>query len=29
MGGMDWIDVAHVRDRWIALVNGAMELRVP
>ena len=23
---MDWIDVAQDRDRWIALVNGAMEL---
>jgi len=28
-GGMDWIDVAQDRDWWIALVNGAMDLRVP
>jgi hypothetical protein len=27
--GMDWIDVAQDRDRWRALVNGAMNLRVP
>jgi hypothetical protein len=26
-GGMDWIDVAHDRDRWQALVNAAMNLR--
>ena len=28
-GGMDWIDLAQVRDRWLALVNAAMNLRVP
>jgi hypothetical protein len=28
-GGMDWIDVAQDRDRWWALVNAAMTLRVP
>jgi hypothetical protein len=28
-GGMDWIDLAQVRDRWQALVNAAMNLRVP
>jgi hypothetical protein len=28
-GGMDWIDLAHDRDRWRALVAGVMNLRVP
>jgi hypothetical protein len=28
-GGMDWIDVAHDRDRWRALVNAVMNLRAP
>jgi hypothetical protein len=27
--GMDWIDVAQDKDRWRALVNAAMNLRVP
>ena len=27
--GMDWIDLAQVRDRWRALVNAVMKLRVP
>jgi len=27
--GMDWIDLAQDRDRWWALVNGVMNLRVP
>jgi hypothetical protein len=27
-GGMDWIDVAQGRDRWRALVNAVMNLRV-
>jgi hypothetical protein len=27
--GMDWIDLTHDRDRWRALVNAAMNVRVP
>jgi hypothetical protein len=27
--GMDWIDLAQDRDRWRALVNTVMSLRVP
>jgi hypothetical protein len=27
--GMDWIDLAQERDRWRALVNEVMNLRVP
>ena len=26
--GMDWIDLAEGRDRWRALVNAVMDLRV-
>jgi len=26
---MDWIDLAQNTDRWWALVNAAMNLRVP
>ena len=28
-GGVDWIDLAQNRDRWRALVNAIMKLRVP
>jgi hypothetical protein len=27
--GMDWIDLDQVTEKWIALVNAAMNLRVP
>jgi hypothetical protein len=29
LGAMDWIELAQNRDRWRALVNGVMKLRVP
>jgi hypothetical protein len=27
--GMDWIELAKVRDRWWALMNAVRNLRVP
>jgi hypothetical protein len=27
-GSMDWINLAQDRDRWLALVNAVMNLRV-
>jgi hypothetical protein len=27
-GGMDWINLAQDRERWSALVNTVMKLRV-
>jgi hypothetical protein len=29
LGDMDWIDLAVDVDRWLALVNAVMNLRVP
>jgi hypothetical protein len=28
-GGMDWIELAQDRDRWLVLVNTIMNFRVP
>jgi hypothetical protein len=27
--GMDWINLAHYRDQWRALVSAVMNLQVP
>jgi hypothetical protein len=27
--GMDWIELTQNRDKWMALVNKVMNLRVP
>jgi hypothetical protein len=29
MGDMEWIALAHNKERWRALVNAVMYLRVP
>jgi hypothetical protein len=27
-GGIDWIDLAEDRDRWMAVVNSVMNVRI-
>jgi hypothetical protein len=27
--GLDWIDMAQVRDQWMVLLNTVLNLRVP
>jgi hypothetical protein len=29
MGGIDWIGLAWIRDKWRTLVNVVMNLQVP
>jgi len=28
-GGMDWIELAQDRDRWLAIVHAVMNVQVP
>jgi hypothetical protein len=28
MGGVDWFGLAHYRDKWRALMNAVMNIRV-
>jgi len=28
-GGMDWIDLAQDKDRWRAVLDAVMNLRIP
>ena len=28
-GGIDWIDLAQDRDKWLTIVDAVMDLRVP
>jgi hypothetical protein len=28
-GGMDWIHLAQDRDKWMAVMNAVMNLRIP
>jgi hypothetical protein len=28
-GDIDWIELAHYRNRWRALVNAVMNVRIP
>ena len=29
MGGMDWIDLARNRNKWLAVVNAVMNFHFP